>query len=275
MVHLDEETYRRLLAGTLPPDEARAAAEHLEGDCAACEAFLASRTEADAIDGRVDAALARAGPGEAGDDLEFGRIARRLGTAPPARAPAPGLRRWVIPAAAAVLVAGLAALQLRPGDRRDGDGGPARGWTGEKGAAAALQVRLRFLVIETDGEIEKGVGGERVAPQARLQFEIDVDRPADVALVRVPARGAPELVLHERLGAGRTAVSVDGRPAVFPLDGLSGPQRFVVIAAEGGLDPARVEDVSRSLAPPGPMRRETGGLEGLSLDAVEVTVGRP
>ncbi len=79
MTHLTERSYALLLQGTLPPEDARALARHLEGPCAICEELLASLPTADAVDGLVEASLAALAPaGGRGNDLEFARIERRL-----------------------------------------------------------------------------------------------------------------------------------------------------------------------------------------------------
>ncbi len=271
MRHLDEPTYAHLLEGTLEAAEARALARHLEGECPACEAFLASLPRADAVDGLVDRALASlAQRSPAGNDVEFGRIERRrraLADAP-RRSP-----RRIAPAAlaAAVLAAGLAGLFLPRG-------APDRaGWDGRKGTAPqAIPVRLRFVVItpRPNGPpaLEKGVSGQALSAGSSLQFELEVGRSADVALVRVGQHGAPDLVWQERIGPGKVPVSVRGRPAAFPLFDALGPQRFVLVASEERLEPARLARAAAELAPPARVSPDLPGLDGLSLDVVEVDV---
>jgi hypothetical protein len=264
-MHLDERTYRDLLAHRLPPAEARALARHLEGACDECEAFLAGRP-ADLVDGEADRALALMTPVPAlGNDLEYARI-RRL--ARPSAGGRPGRRRLVAIAAAAVVVsAGVAGL-LAGRERH-----PV--WDGEKGMVhTAVPARLRFVVLEAAGDraLEKGVSGEPVSATARLAFEVELGRAADVALVRVGARGAPDVFYRQRLGSGRTAVSIAGRPAAYPLAGLGGPQRFVLVASEGPLTPGRIAAAATSLAPPARVSPDAPALDGLSLDVVEVVV---
>lgn len=272
MTHLTDATYRRLLEGSLPPDEAARLARHLEGDCAECEAFLASREAVDGLDGQVDralAALARPAAGR-GNDLELARIERRLREMehPPRRS-----SRSVpvaLAAAATILVAGVAGLLVSRSDPRR----PA--WTGEKGAGAhAVPVRLRFLVLAPDArgaEIEKGISGQTVSASSSLEFEIETGRAADVAIGRVPQHGNPDFFWHERVGAGRTQVTVRGRPAAYPLIDALGAQRFVVVASEDPLDDARLARVASALAPPARIAPDVPGLDGLSFDAVEVEV---
>lgn len=262
--HLGPRAYRRLLDGTLEEGEAREMARHLERECEVCEAFLATCGEVDALDGQVDGALAALSPGADGHDLEFARIERALRTPPPQRRRAP-----VLAVAAAVAVAGIAGLVA---SRIHPTGG---GWTGEKGVARAVPLRLRFVVIEglpARPGVEKGTSGEVVDSSASLQFEVELGRSADVALVRVSAAGAPEPFFRQRLRAGRTSVTVGGSPAAYPLRELAGPQRFVAIAAEGPLDGERIARAAAVLAPPGRLVPELPGLDGLSLDVVEVTV---
>ena len=271
MTHLTERTYRLLLQGSLPPEEARDVSRHLEEACAVCEEFLASRPAADGADGLVERALDSLAPaGGRGDDLEFRRIERRLrgGAIAPRRRP----RRVAAAAAAAVvLAAGLAGLVLlRAGPER-----PA--WEGLKGGSAGrLPVRLRFIVVRPSAggapALEKGVSGQAVPSAASLQFEVEAARPVQAALVRLSARGAPEPFWSERIGAGRSPVTLAGGPAAYPLAALEGPQRFVLVASEDGLDPVRVARAAAALAPPARVVAVPPGLEGLSLDIVEVEV---
>jgi hypothetical protein len=246
--------------------EAREIARHLERECRVCEAFLESCGSADALDGQVDGALAALSPeeGAAGHDLEFARIERALRTPSPHRRLAPQI---ALAAAVAVAgVAGLLATRLRPDEAA---------WTGEKGVARSVPLRLRFVVIEglpaRPGAV-KGASGEVVDAAASLQFEVELGRPADVALVRIPATSAPEPFFRERLRAGRTGVTVGGAPAAYPLRDLAGPQRFVAIASEAPLDAERIARAAAALAPPGHLAPDAPALDGLSVDVAEVTV---
>lgn len=270
MTHLTERTYGLLLQGSLPPEDARTVARHLEEACAVCEEFLASRPTADAADGLVERALDALVPaGGRGSDLEFAQIERRLRGEAPARRREP--RRIASAAlAAAVLAAGLAGLVAprTPPER------PA--WDGWKGAPArAIPVRLRFVVVRPGlggtPSLERGVPGQIVPAAASLQFQIEAGRPAHAALVRVPSRGAPEPFWSERIGEGSSAVTLAGAPAAYPLAGLGGPQRFVLLASDEPLDAGRLLRAAAALAPPAPAA-ELPALEGLSLDMVEVEV---
>jgi hypothetical protein len=262
-MHLTDATYRGLLDGTLPPGEARALVEHLDGDCETCERFLAERAGADGLDGAVDARLAALAPpgAGAGNDLEFARIERQLRPPAPRRRLLPGLAL-----AATVAVAGLAGLFLaRPAADRIGR------WDGAKGTASeAVPLRLRFLVL-TPGEggppgIEKGLSGQEVPAAASLQFQVELGRAAEVLLLRADAAGNPEVFYRAHLPAGRTEVAVAGQPAAYPLATLAGPQRFLALASDAPIDPADVARAARGAA------ARSDEPQPISLDLVEVKV---
>jgi hypothetical protein len=271
VTHLTERTYDLLLQGSLPPEDARTVARHLEEACAVCEEFLASRPTADAADGLVERALDALAPaGGRGNDLEFERIERRLrGDGPaPRREPR---RSAAAVLAAAVLAAGLAGL-VAP---RTAHERPV--WDGWKGAPArTIPVRLRFVVVRPGSggapSLEKGVPGQVVPAAASLQFEIEAGRPAHAALVRISSRGAPEPFWSERVGEGRSPVTLAGGPAAYRLAGLDGAHRFVLLASDEPLDAGRLARAAEALAPPARMTAELPALEGLSLDIVEVEV---
>jgi hypothetical protein len=165
----------------------------------------------------------------------------------------------------------VAWLDRQPGQRLAGDG--------VKGMASqAIPVRLRFLVVhpaETGGlpELEKGASGAVLDPLSALQFQVELARPGHAALVRVGAAGDLDLFWQERLAqAGSTEVSLAGRPAAYPLAGLTGRQRILLLASPEPLTRDRVATAARALAPPARLVAEAPALEGLSIDVVEVTV---
>lgn len=274
VTHLTDASYRGLLEGSVPPDEADRLARHLQEDCAECEAFLGSREAVDGLDGQVDQILAALTPATArrGDDQELARIERRLRNmdGPPRRS-----RRAVpvpmVAAAAAILVAGVAGVVASRWEARR----PV--WNGEKGVAAraTVPVRLRILVLKAGGrgvELQKGVSGQTVSASSSLAFEIETGRAADVAIGRIPRRGPPDFFWHRRVGAGRAQVTVGELPAAYPLADSLGTQRFVAIASEARLDAEQLATVATGLAPPARIAADVPGLDGLSYDAVDLEV---
>lgn len=203
--------------------------------------------------------------GGTGNDLEFARILRAVS----ARERTP--RRQVVAGALAASlviagVAGLVAGQLRPTTEP-----PA--WDGAKGLAARpIPVRLRFLEVDADGRMAKGVSGEQVPFTSSLLFEVESARPAVAGIARVSPAGNVEVIWRQRVSAGRTQVTIDGRPAAYPLGVLSGPHRFVLVASQSALDDARLEGAATALAPPKPPSGDAPSLDGLSLDVVDVYV---
>lgn len=267
MMHLDPDKYAALLGGSLPPNEARDLSAHLAQECDICERFLADRGGADALDGAADAAIVSALPpaGGAGDNLEFARIKRRV----PAVGTARRRNRLVAALAASILFAGVAGLvaQLRA------QAPTAAPWDGVKGTdVSPIPVRLRFLKLTPGGAVEKGISGEPAGRVDSLLFEVEVGRAAEVAIARVGPGGAVELFWRSRLGAGRTQLTVSGKTAAYPLAALSGPQRFVLLASEQGLDDARALRAAADLAPPRGIQPALPSLDGLSIDVAEVLV---
>jgi hypothetical protein len=264
-MHLDARVEEELLAGTLPREEARLLARHLAGGCDLCEAFIARAEEADAVDGRVDRALAATARDRAGDDTAaaegFADVERRLreDASRPRRCPA----RWAGAAAAALLAAGLVVVVVARLE------GPA--WDGTKGTeAVAGPVRLRFVVVTGSRggeEVRRGTSGEPVDAGARLGFEVELPRSAHVALARVGEGDGPEVFWRGELPPGASVVAIGDAPAGYALAGLSGRQRFVAIASAAALDDRAI---ARALAPPsvpGP-----GEAADVATAAVEVQV---
>jgi len=270
-MHVTPRTFADLVAGRLSPEEARALSDHLDGECELCERVLATSGSADGLDGAADAAIAMACPpsGGVGNDLEFAAIMRSAREGAPARA----WRAQAAAAAAMVLVVATAGILVQ-GEHRTAEARPVVvEWNGMKGRdARPLPVRLRFLVLGADGSIEKGIAGEPLDPGASLMFEVEASRPADVAVARVGAGGEVELLWRRRVNAGRTDVTLDGRPAAYPLSALGGRHRFVLLASDRPLPQPRASEAAAVLAPPGGLSAEAPELDGLSIDVVELTV---
>jgi hypothetical protein len=251
-MHLDLETYQRLRSGSLDPARARELASHLDGDCAVCEAFLASLPPDD-LDGAADAALTRVAPlrqEEQGGDLEFWQIRRAM-------------------AAAFLLVggAGLFAVQQQRAARTE--------WDGVKGRASeAVPARLRFAVVEAGGgatQLDRGQSGAVVPEGASLAFRVEVGRAAHLALLRVGSGESEVVWRHHASAAGAFDVSEHGRPAAYPLRGLAGMQRFVLLASER---PIANEDLAAATqaAKGANASHEDPRFNVMTLDVVEVTV---
>jgi hypothetical protein len=256
--HLDPLALRRLLRGELSPGEARRLAGHLARECPDCEAVIAADP---ALDERVDRALASLAPPrdeERGDDLEFARIQRAVRQAK-AR---PSRRLGVIAAAALVAIGAGVVLRLERAPRSD--------WTGEKGrAGTAVPAKLRFAVAGGPG-LERGATGQVLPPEASLLFRIEVGAPAYVALVRVGGSDREVVFQGHADRPGAMDVSVNGRPAAYPLHGLSGPQRFVLVAGTRPIEERHLAEAARVIQGQAATREPRS--PELSIDVVEITV---
>jgi hypothetical protein len=266
-MHLDLETYRKLRAGQIEPEQARRLAEHLDGACDECETFLASLPP-DGLDGAVDSALSQLAPAsaeEAGKELEFWQIERavrgsrrsRLATA----------SRWLAVAAAVALVGGVSFTALRsPRDRGELD-------PGVKGRPAqVIPARLRFAVVDAGGNgVQRAQDGAVVPAGASLAFRVELGRPAYVALLRIGA-SETEVVWKQHVPrSGAVDISENGRPAAYPLHGLTGTQRFALVASDRPIAEADLAAAARA-ATGASAGAEDPRWSVMTLDVVQVTV---
>jgi hypothetical protein len=266
--HLDIETYRRLRSGRLDPKTARALAEHLDGDCAICEALIAS-LPVDGLDGVTDAAvtqLAPARPEEAGNDMEFARIRRAVR---PRRSAVSFVSRYAA-IAATVLVIGGGGLYAVQHARTGSDD------QGIKGREMRpVPAKLRFAVVEgSDGapQLDAGRSGAVVPQGSSLAFRVEVGRPAYVALLRVGPGESSEVVWRQHVARpGAVDVSENGRPAAYPLRGLMGTQRFVLVASEHPIEDSDL-GAAATAAKGASASREDPRFNVMTLDFVDVTV---
>lgn len=276
-LHLDPDALRRLLRGELPPAEARRLAGHLARECPECEAVVAADAE---LDARVDRALASLAPereAERGNDLEFMRIQRAVrpeSLSRPSTAAVPrqardglrpgrtGIRRLGFLAAAAVVALGVGVVLKLDRPRDD--------WTGEKGrAGTAVPAKLRFAVAGGPG-LERGASGQVLSPEASLLFRIEVGAPAYVALVRAGASDSEVVFQGRAERPGSVDVTVNGQPAAYPLQGLSGAQRFILVAGTRPIEDQHLAEAAKLLQGRAATREPRS--PELSIDVVEITV---
>ena len=267
--HLDHDSYQRLRSGRLDPAEARELARHLEEECDVCEAFLAARP-LDDLDGVVDRALAGLAPPSAEARPSEGEFARiRAATSGRARGTA-RMGRWVAAAAAVLMVGGVSLLVARSRSGQEADSS-----AGVKGRQLSpVPARLRFAVVGGEGgtlQLDRGRDGAVVPAGASLAFRIELGRPAYLAVLRIGG-GEREVVWKRRVDrAGVVDVSEGGRPAAYPLKGLSGVQRFALVASEA---PITADDLAAAAR----VATGAGAASGdarwsvMTLDVVEVTV---
>jgi hypothetical protein len=266
-IHLDLDTYRRLRSGQLDPARARQIADHLDGECATCDAFLASMP-ADDLDGSTDAALMQLAPQaaeERGNDIEYAKIRRAMAGR---RTPTWRVTRFAAIAAALLAFGGASLVAVRYEQaRRMDDGVKGRG-------GQIVPARLLFAVVEASSagqKIDHGRSGETVPEGASLAFRVEVGRPAYVALLRV-GPGESEMVWKQHVDrAGAVDISENGHPAAYPLRGLAGTQRFVLVASER---PIAEEDLGAAAraAKGSSANRDDPRFNVMTLDVVEVTV---
>jgi hypothetical protein len=294
-LHLHPEALRRLQSGDLPPDEARRWAAHLAQECPECEAFLASEAGR-ALDAAADVALASIAPvrpEEAGNDLEFARILGASGVRPaPVLTSVPaagtgqdahaerGARRgevrsifgmsrrratgFLAMAAVALLGAGVVFRIMRA---------PRTEWDGVKGpsTSAGVPASLRFAVVRGSSDsVERGASGQVVAPDANLRFRIEVGAPAHVALLRTAAGETEVIYQGHAARPGPVDVAVDGRPAAYSLRGLSGVQRFILVAGREPLTAEQLRAAATFLG--GQAANRDPRSPELTVDLIEVTV---
>jgi hypothetical protein len=265
--HLDHETYLRLRAGELDPATARQLAAHLTEDCDACVSFLA-HLPADEMDGATDALLTRLAPPspqEAGHDIEFARIQRELRRSPAERRPF----GWIAAAAAALLVAGggtWAALHARAAHQA---------WDGVKGQGPrVIPARLRFAIVDpTSGtpRIAAGRNGTVVPGDQSLAFRIEVGRPAHVALLRIGGEESETVWKGYASRPGVLDVSENGKAAAYPLHGLSGEQRFALVASERQLTAEDLLEAARAARGAGAAALERESPD-MTLDVIQIRV---
>lgn len=225
MRHLDEESYAALLASPSRVDAALRA--HLFTDCARCAEFLAARTTADALDGRVDAALLRKVPAS---PVPFEQRPRRLRAAL-------GRARGVLAACAGLLLAlGIGwGLGSRSGRRSFEEG-----IKGETTPALATS----FVVVSPGGQVSRGQAGATYPRGAALSVRVELGADALVSIVRRGGDGAEVLLRNAPYGRGVHDLAQGGTPLGIPLQGLCGLQRVTVAASARPLSEAQVQQAA-------------------------------
>jgi hypothetical protein len=166
------------------------------------------------------------------------------------------------------MVGGLSLTVLRYRAAREEDG--------IKGVrpAQVIPARLRFAVVETGRgtpELDRGRNGAIVPSGASLAFRVELGRPAYVALLRI-AGSESEVVWQQHVTRpGAVDVSENGRPAAYPLQGLSGMQRFALVASERPIGRDDLAAAARAATAPS-AGSDDPRWSVMTLDVVEVTI---
>jgi hypothetical protein len=227
----------RRLAG---PEQADLAA-HLETDCPDCDAAIAAMGPdrfGELLAARVQRLepLPVPSPGQEERDAAFGRVMAAV--ARPARRRF-GLR-WLVPAltgACALIVAGIVALPVWIGGEGTGLAPPDPPGRREKGdpGAPALDVWFDVAGVEDGRNVVKARGedGQACTGADFLVLRYRLGSPAFLYVIREDASGRRERVYASEgpEPAGIGGLLVDGKPAAYPLKGISGRQKFLFVAS--------------------------------------------
>ena len=257
MSHLTSAKLAALLEGSLPVEEIRALAAHLEQPCPRCEALL----EAEGPELETLCALLEAESAWEGEERlpapHRERLAQEILPTP--------RRSWRIPGGLGAVVALAAALLifLRPGPPEPG---------GLKGAELSPPgVELRVVAAQEQGDSLELLGllsdGDQAQRQWTLLFEIHSDRAAARSLFVVDGASRltllypPAGALPELEAGGRRAVSVGSSRVALDLGDMEGPLTLVAAASALALDP--VDGVLRPWQAGAP-------LEGVGYDSLRL-----
>lgn len=241
MAHLSPDDWRRIIRerGTSSVGETR----HLDERCDLCDAVAAEDLLAPGLELVVDMALAM---GKTSVSFADGRrlveLEERVLAGRGQRVSRGGwsARRRAAVAAAAAGAAAAAVLLFAPVSLES---------SRHKGSDVRPrpQPRLVAFARDTDRSLSPVSSGRSYASSSELYFTFDLPAAGFVHLARVADRQPPELVYPprgepaQRLDAGLHPLAVGGVVNAYSLQGLEGPQRFVLLVSTAGpLDDATV-----------------------------------
>lgn len=241
MKHLTPDAWSRLRAGTLAPDERLELLAHLGDDCEQCDTFVAG-VEEPVLDGAVDAALASLSRAPAPGEDRLAAIERKV-----KRAVLPRRRaRWglaLVPIAAAAL-----AVWFVP---RSGE----EELSGQRLKGEATPSLTAVASVVPGAALEPLTARDRWPWTAELFFTYTLTDDAFVYLARVGVDGQveafypPKGMLAEREAAGTRPLTLRGTVQAYALSGLSGRQRFVLLAAPEPLEGEALEAALKAGGP--------------------------
>ena len=241
MTHLNPESWRRLLAGTLEASERVAVLQHLSESCDDCDEQAAA-LQWPALDTAVDRALATLAPEPVSASLVFHRTEQRILAAvfPKKK------RKWLVAAVPLALAAALAVGVVNPWAVRDGQ--RTKGETSRPPALTAV------VSLKVGNPIELFQAQRTYPNTAELYFTYDLPQDSYVYLGRVGVDGVveafyPPLGVGESLEpAGLHSLTVGGTVHAYSLEGLRGKQRFIVLASpvllQGAAVPQALKEAS-------------------------------
>jgi hypothetical protein len=218
--HLDRDRWMAMLEGRASQEDW----EHLREQCERCEAFLATLTEADQLDGALDDSLLRAETGVF-DEVGFARVLRAIDR--------PRRRSRVLQGAGA-LAALAATITLFVSLPKDPE------WR-EKGSTFDLpSLRLEALRVDAQNALTPLGEHGQVSVGDRVVFRVHLDRPGCLGLW-AEKQGVSERLLSEPLcfepgdhviapGGQVAGLLIEPGPSISvlvgPLEGAAHPESF-------------------------------------------------
>ncbi|MBZ4422383.1 hypothetical protein [Myxococcus sp. RHSTA-1-4] len=237
--------------------------EHLAAPCDTCEAFLATHSGPDLLDGQVDSLLLGVGPTAQKaedaplDEVGLARVRRGM------KGNRPDIRRWGLVAGA--IAASLLAVVVVPRMRAEDPAVQAgTEWDGVKGPAGTIALELAVVARSADGALRRLDPQSAVAESDVLLLRYHATEAGTALLFQQRAGQGPELLGRFPLEAGTHDLEGPQGLAGVSLEGESGPVTLWLVGSAGGQEPS--PDAVREVLVGGSAARERSRLAVTRFD---------
>ena len=106
-----------------------------------------------------------------------------------------------------------------------------------RGSATAMPTVSLKVAVDDGHGLERHRRDQRYPTGTQVRFRVGLDRPADVALVRVSPKGR-QVLTRSSLSSGDHDLTLDGSPLAWEVEPGEDDARFVLLAAPSGRLPA-------------------------------------